>query len=543
MSQRIAAALAGVLSLSFAPPAPAQTTGFQPSAAEVKAHMQFLASDLMEGREAGSRGYDLAASYVASRFLALGLKPAGDNGTYLQSTPLVSYKPTSQGAITLTRGGAATPLVFGEDYLPSASPTTPQIDVTAPLVFAGFGMNGAGRDDYAGLDVRGKIVVVLTGAPKSLNSEERAHFSGVRAKRQEAQRRGAVGLITLQTPTSERRRAFSASAKYWDHSSMTWRGRDGQAFTPAPRTPQLAMVSLKGAEKLFAGAPVPLQQVMDAAETREGRVRTFALPATARVSLRSEASAVASSNVAGMIEGSDPQLKNEVVVLSAHLDGLGNDVTPIDGDVIANGAMDNTTGVATLLEAARGFVQSGRKPRRSILFLAVTAEEKGLIGAEYFAYNPTVPARSMVANVNLDMPILSYDFQDVIAFGAERSSLGPIVRRAAARMGVKLSPDPLPEQGLFTRSDHYRFVEQGVPSVFLMTGFANGGEKQFTGFLADRYHKANDDLNQPIDYEAGAKFARLNYEIAREIADSPQRPSWNRGDFFGGLFGNVRAAP
>jgi Zn-dependent M28 family amino/carboxypeptidase len=198
--------------------------------------------------------------------------------------------------------------------------------------------------------------------------------------------------------------------------------------------------------------------------------------------------------------------------------------------------------VATLLEVARGFKEAKAKPKRSIVLLAVTAEEKGLIGSEYFANNPTVPKANIAADVNLDMPVLLYDFQDVVAFGADRSSIGPAVARAAGRVGIGLSPDPLPEEGLFTRSDHYRFVEQGMPSVFLMTGFKNGGEKGFKDFLATHYHKPNDDLNQPINYQAGARFALVNYEIARELANAPA--SWNKGtsgpvgrkgDFFGGF--------
>jgi len=192
--------------------------------------------------------------------------------------------------------------------------------------------------------------------------------------------------------------------------------------------------------------------------------------------------------------------------------------------------------VATALEMARTFMQSAERPKRSILVLLVTAEEKGLVGAEYFARNPTVPREGLVANVNLDMPLLTYDFTDVVAFGAERSGIGPVVRQAAGGMGIALSPDPLPEEGLFTRSDHYRFVEAGVPSVFLMTGFQNGGETKFRGFLTGCYHRPCDDTAQPIDYAAGAKFTRLNYEIARALANAPERPRWNRGDFFGAKF-------
>jgi Zn-dependent M28 family amino/carboxypeptidase len=249
---------------------------------------------------------------------------------------------------------------------------------------------------------------------------------------------------------------------------------------------------------------------------------------------------MASSNVAGMIEGADPALRGEVIVLTAHLDHIG--IRPaVNGDTIANGALDNASGIATMLEVARGFVEAPVRPRRSMLFLAVTAEEKGLVGADYFAQNPTVPKASLAANVNLDMPILNYDFTNVVAFGAERSTIGPAHGRAAERVGITLQPDPLPQEGLFTRSDHYRFVEQGVPAVFLMTGFANGGEQAFTGFLAGCYHKVCDDLSQPINYGAAARFARVNYEIARELVDADERPRWNPGDFFGQLFGGPGA--
>jgi Zn-dependent M28 family amino/carboxypeptidase len=234
----------------------------------------------------------------------------------------------------------------------------------------------------------------------------------------------------------------------------------------------------------------------------------------------------------GSLPGSDPKLKNEYVVLSAHLDHIGI-TPPVKGDSINNGALDNASGVATTLEVAR--LLKARPPKRSVLFLIDTAEEKGLIGAEYFARNPTVPLSSITADVDLDMPILTYEFTDVVAFGADRSSIGPSVKRAAARMNVKLSPDPMPDEGIFTRSDHYRFVEQGVPAVFLATGYANGGKAATEFFMRTNYHKPSDDLKQPIRYDMGAKFARLNADITRELADGP-RPSWNKGDFFAAKF-------
>ena len=535
--------------------AAAPAAAFAPSPDKIRAHMAFLADDALEGREAGTRGYDVAARYVASEFAQLGLKPAGGNGSYLQPVPLMGYRAVGDGEITLKGAGAPVKLVSAEDFYPGATPLQPDVRLSAPLVFAGYGLVAPerGRDDYAGLDVRGKIVVVLDGAPTAIQTEERAHYRSAALKRAEAAKRGAAGILLVSRPRNPGPtppaaqpapgpapgaspvtppRPAAAPARSW---SVTWRGVDGRpAFDGAPTVP-IGMITPRGAAKLFAGAPQSLDAVLTAAATPEGMVRGFALPLTATVALKTETMPMASANVAGMIEGSDPALRGEVVVLTAHLDHIG--IRPaVNGDTIANGALDNASGVATMLEVARGFVEAPERPRRSMLFLAVTAEEKGLVGADYFAQNPTVPKASLAANVNLDMPILNYDFTNVVAFGAERSTIGPAVRRAAERVGITLQPDPLPQEGLFTRSDHYRFVEQGVPAVFLMTGFANGGEQAFTGFLAGCYHKVCDDLSQPINYGAAARFARVNYEIARELVDADERPRWNPGDFFGQLF-------
>lgn len=530
-----AAGLAALIGL----PASAQTTpAAQASAQNVKAHMAFLASDLLQGREAGSPGFDIAANYVASQFAQLGLKPAGADGTYFQAVPMIAVRPADEGRFVVKDAdGAEVPLVFGQDVMVGRPVGPAERKVSAPLVFVGFGVVAPEhrRDDYRGLNVKGKIVVVLNGAPASFQTEERAYYANGRTKRAQAAAHGAVGMISLSLPSDERRRAFAEGRRSWQSWAMTWRRPDGSPNDVAVNTPQLGAVSVQGAEKLFAGARKTYAEVAEAAEKPKGDPPRFPLATALDVTLRTESKVIESRNVAGLIEGSDPRLKDEVVVLSAHLDHIG--VTPpVKDDGINNGALDNAAGVATTLEVARTFLESGQRPRRSILFLTVTGEEKGLLGAEYFARNPTVGRDNIVANVDLDMPILFYDFTDVIAFGSDRSGIGPAVRRAAARMGVTLSPDPLPEEGLFTRSDHYRFVEVGVPSVFLMTGFQNGGEEKFRGFLSGCYHRPCDDLSQPIDYAAGAKFAALNYEITRELADGDVRPLWNKGDFFGGKF-------
>jgi Zn-dependent M28 family amino/carboxypeptidase len=527
-------ALAVTAALALAAPAAAQPAPeMQRSADNIRAHIAFLASDLLEGREAGSKGFDIAANYVASQFAQLGLNPAGGNGSYFQPVPLFAYRSADEGRYVLHRKDGTAPLVFAEDVMPGRNPARAEVSVNAPMVFVGYGVVAPehGRDDYKGLDVSGKIVVVLAGAPAEYQSEERAYYASSRTKRLAAAAHGAAGVLTVEKPDDEKRRPFAAGKRTWKTWSMTWRQPDGTPFDPAAAAPSLGTISMAGGAKLFAGAKASYEQVCAAAMKPAGVTPRFALAGALEVTLHSESQAIQSENVAGLLEGSDPRLKDEVVVLSAHLDHIG--VTPpVNGDSINNGALDNAAGVATTLEVARAFQDSGKRPRRSILFLTVTGEEKGLIGAEYFARNPTVPTRSLVANVDLDMPVLLYDFTDVVAFGSDRSGIGPAVKRAAARVGIALSPDPLPEEGLFTRSDHYRFVEVGVPAVFLMTGFQNGGEAKFRGFLAGCYHHPCDDLSQPIDYLTGAKFARINYEITRELSDADQRPLWNKGDFF-----------
>ncbi len=520
-----------LLALLLCLPAQAQP---QPdsAAANIKADMAYLASDRLKGREAGTPEYDMAARYVAGRMKEIGLVPKGDHGGYFQHVPLLAFRAKDSGSMVLhDKAGHSMPLVFGADYLVSGYGQAAMLKLDAPLVFVGYGLVAPehGRDDYAGLDVKGKIVVALSGAPKFLQSEERAYYRSARVKVAAAKAAGAVGFVSVNTLTGERLYPFANAARQYQSWGMTWVKPDGSPFF-AGRLPGLAGISVAGAHKLLGPGA---DKILATAETKEGLVKGFVLPWSLKAELHSEIKRVESENIVGLLPGSDPKLKNEYVVLSAHLDHLGI-TPPVNGDSINNGALDNASGVATTLEVARLF---GDKPaRRSVLFLIDTAEEKGLIGAEYFAHNPTVPRAGVAADVDLDMPILTYEFTDVVAFGADRSTVGPSVRRAAAGMNVKLSPDPMPDEGIFTRSDHYRFVEQGIPAVFLATGYANGGEAATKFFMKNHYHKPSDDLSQPIRYDMGAKFARLNYAITRELADTDVRPSWNKGDFFAAKF-------
>ena len=510
---------------------PASAQNGSDSAANIKAHMAFLASDDLNGREAGSPGYDKAADYVAAQMKTLGLKPFGIS--YFQPVPLVAARARDKGSVSLRdASGKVTALEFGKDYVSGGDEAFPRLRITAPLVFVGYGLVAPEhqRDDYAGLDVKGKIVVALAGAPKFLQTEERAYYRTGSTKLKAAKDRGAVGFVSINTLTGEKLYPFANRARQFQNWGMSWRMKNGKPFS-AVDLPGVAGISVAGARK-FLGART--DAILAAAETTQGAVKGFDLNLTITAAIDSEVKNIESKNIVGWLPGSDPRLRDEYIVLSAHLDHIGI-TPPVKGDAINNGALDNAAGVATTLEVARLF--AGKAPRRSLIFLVDTAEEKGLIGAEYFARNPPVPVSKIAADVDLDMPILTYDFTDVVAFGADRSSIGPAMARAAAKLNVKLSPDPMPDEGIFTRSDHYRFVEQGVPAVFLMTGYANGGEKAFAHFMKNNYHKPSDDLKQPINYAAGAKFARLNYEVTKELADMDARPAWNKGDFFGVKFG------
>ncbi len=492
---------------------------------EVRAHVEFLADDLLGGRDNGTEGFDIAARYVSSRFDAMGFKPGGTQGWY-QPVNIADYVLDAEKPASATIGTKK--FAGGEDVLFGPSPLygDETQTLTADAVFVGHGREA----DYAGLDVTGKFVVTLIGTPPGM-------APGTVDKPGIAGKHGALGMIYLVTPDNLKGAfPWAQAISYFQMPQSNW--LDAKGF-PKGEDPGLkigAYVKGLAADALFKGAPMSAAQLYAALARPDAAPAGFALRQKVTLQRTSTVTLKKSNNVIGILPGSDPKLANEYVVISAHLDHEGTQEDVEGEDKIFNGAMDNAAGVASMLEAARAFTQSGKRPRRSILFVALTAEEDGLIGSEYLARYPVVGSGKVVADVNLDMPILLYDFQDVVAFGAEHSTLGPIVERAAAKMGVTLSPDPMPEEQLFLRSDHYSFVKAGVPSVFLVTGFKNGGEKAFRDFLKTNYHKVSDDIRQPFDWKAGAKFAKINYLIAREIADADQEPRWYAGNSFGERF-------
>ena len=534
--------LTGVILVACRPEQIQQTPEISADASRIKSHLRFLSDDLLEGRDTGSRGHEIASLYIAAEFEKYGLTPAGDNDTYMQRVNFVqSYIDQSSIKLSIRDSKGDVTLSYPKHFLTYPDAITETTKMAGKLVFVGYGIVAPElqHNDYQDMDVKGKIVVTLSGKPKSFPSEEGAHFGSSREKLRHASDNGAVGFISISTPRAEKVRPYQNLLNFLHTPVVRWTDNDGHPSGVNPKIKGSVYLSKEASELVFTDAEQNLEQIYAMLENDESP-KGFNLLMEIQLESKSTHNSITSPNVAAILEGSDPSLKNEYVVYSAHSDHIGFAKT-VKKDKINNGAMDNATGTSVLMETARLFSQLDERPKRSIVFLAVTGEEKGLLGSDYYAQNPTVPLGSMVANVNLDMPILTYEFADVIAFGAEHSDMKTSVTKAAEKIGLELSPDPMPDQALFTRSDHYSFVKQGIPSVFLVPGFKSvdpkiDGSEQFNHFLKTNYHKPSDDFNQAFNWKAATKFAEVNYHIGLILANQVQRPNWNDGDFFGDTF-------
>lgn len=520
---------------------PEQADSNAASARRIAAHVAFLADDLLEGREAATRGHEIAARYMASQFQVLGLEPAGDGGSYFQRVPLLQGERLADGArFELIRNGRIESLAFESEFLPGVNYDQPEFALTAPLVFVGQGVVAPefDHDDFAGIDVNGKIAVLLRGAPASFPNDPRAYYSSARTKMAALVAHGAVGAIFVSDPTHEAKSPWARGAANWARPGMRLRAPDGKALDTFPQLIATASISAAAASKLFAGADMQADAVFAALDA--GTLRSFDLPGTALLAGRARISRKDSHNVVARLPGSDDDLVGENVVFSAHLDHVGIGA-PVNGDAIYNGALDNALGSAVMLDAATRLVADGKRPRRSIVFVAVTAEEKGLLGSEYFAGHPSVSG-PLVADINMDMPVLLTDLADVTPIGIEHSSLKAAVESAAQSLGISLSPDPMPEEVVFIRSDQFSFIRRGVPAIYLKGGTVAthadvDGKALLDGFLSSHYHQPSDDLSLPISYVSAARLAALNAAIGRDVANAGKAPRWNKGDFFGERFG------
>ncbi|MEV5020500.1 M28 family peptidase [Sphingobium sp. LMA1-1-1.1] len=491
-------------------------------------HVRTLADDGFEGRGTGRPGYDRAADYVIGRLRALGLKPAGTHG-YKQPIAFTEQVILSKESHASLKGaGGETALSVPADIIFSGGGGPVPETVTAPLVFAGYGLHlpEVGHDDFAGLDLKGKIVVVISGGPVGISGALKSHARSERAAWLAKQ--GALGLVQLVTPRQveipwDRRVALASQpALYFRDAALR------ETLTPF----LVAQFDPAKSAMLFAGSGHDFDQIAAAADS-SGPVPAFPLAQHLDARVAAKRADLSSPNILAVMPGADPRLKKEYVVLSAHLDGYGIG-TPINGDAIYNGALDNASGVASLLEIARTLVGGKVKPRRSILFAIVTAEEKGLLGSSYFVRRPTVRQRAMVADLNFDMALPIFPLTSVTPIGYDQSSLGKDAEAVSMAMNLPITPDPFPDRNVFVRSDQYSFIRMGIPALFFKYGFKAGTPEAVVerAWRANIYHSPRDDANQPV---MPAEAARLNdyvAAVALRIANADRRPAWNEDSFF-----------
>jgi hypothetical protein len=490
-------------------------------------HITVLAADSMRGRETGSAGDRMAVDYIAAQFARSGLQPAGTNG-FLQPVKFVSRRiDEPHSSLAIFRNDVVEHIVLGDEAtIGVRAANAPQL--IAPIVFVGFGLTvpELNYDDLAGLDLRGKVALLVSGGPPSISGPLIAHYSSVRWEA--LKKAGAVGIITIPNP--------KGMDIPWDRSKL---GR----FNPAMSLADTSLNESAGAQltatfnparadKLLAGSGHTFAELMAIADSGKPLPR-FALPIWIRSRVATLTDSVTSYNVVAILPGSDPSLSKQYVVLTAHHDHVGVGV-PQNGDSIYNGAMDDASGVATLLETAASFKASGQRPKRSLVFLAVTAEEKGLLGSRYYARHPTVPAPAIVADVNVDMPLPLFPLRSVIAQGLEESDLGDDLRRVATPLGLRTLSDPEPLRNAFIRSDQYSFIREGIPAISLKVGFDAGSPEHeiVKRFRTQRYHAPSDDLLQPIDRQSAADFNRLYLRLVDAVAGRATRPAWNANSFF-----------
>lgn len=492
--------------------------------------VEALANDGMEGRDTGSDAHRRAAEYVSSQFALAGLSPAPGAGGYVQPVKFTGRRIVeTQSSLELVRNGKAEPLTLGEDATINLR-IEPAASVEAPLVFVGYGLTVPEMDvdDLAGLDLKGKIAVALAGGPSTIPGPLRAHYGYATERGKRLERAGAIGYLTIFNPrTSDLPWSRSAASRLQEAMSLADRDLVDFAAMKIGATINAAHV-----DKWLAGSGHTISELLDLMSAGKPLPR-FPLVPSLRAKVVLERRDIESQNVVAVRPGTDPALRNEYVVMSAHLDhvGLG---APIDGDRIYNGAMDNASGVAAMLEIAHRLKETNRTTRRSLLFVAVTGEEKGLLGSRYFAAHPAVPARSMVADLNLDMFLPLYPLRMLTVYGLNESDLGDAVRQIGRSMSIEVQDDPAPARSIFTRSDQYNFIRRGIPAVMIDIGNRKGSreEKIEKAWREKRYHAPSDDLQQPIDRGAAASYIELMQRLAEQVANRPARPQWKADSFF-----------
>ena len=475
----------------------------------------FLADDKLKGRATASPEYLIAANYVADRFAEIGLQPGGDDG-WFQEVPFITaaIDAENSGVILHTAAGDHE-LEWIKDTVVFPDAVRDELEVRAEVVFVGFGIHAPelGYSDYEGIDVAGKIVATFWGGPESFPQAELAYYTSAEAKAAELAKRGAVGQILMWD--RQEQMDYDWDEYYGGYPSgprLSWINDAGEASGHFPERRGFADISPASAAKLFADAPITLEDALDAAE--EFRPMPTALGVEVTLYQKTDHERYDSPNVVAVLPGSDPELEDEYVVFSSHLDHIGTKEGE-EEDLIYNGFYDNAVGIAVMLESAKALSQLSTGPRRSIIFIAVTGEEDGLFGSDYFVQNPTTPQGSIVANVNVDMPVIIYPMSTMTVYGLESSTLGPPTTEEVALEGFEIRPDAFPEENYIGRSDQYSFAIQGIPFVYLAEGVEStdpdvDGMALAVAFEENHYHQVSDDLSQPLHWESMERFIRVS---------------------------------
>ena len=521
MSARFALLGAALLALTAAAQPPAET-------ARWRAHLDFLASDAMRGRQTGSPEHKRAAEYVASQFRSFGLEPAASNGSFVQPVPFAWRKIREpECSLDLVFEGKVVPLVLGQDAtLSMGVESAPQLE--APLVFAGYALSvpEQGFDDLANLDLNGKVVVYLNGGPKSVTEPRRSQAQFAAERWANLRAKGAIGLVGIRNPgRAEGTWARGAAQRF--NPGMSLEGAD----VDERQGQQLSVnANSENAQKWFEGSGHTFKELLALADSGAALPR-FDLAAKLRAKVAYDRKTVTSQNVVALLKGTDPKLAKEYVVLTGHLDHLGVG-TPVEGDSIFNGAMDNASGVSTLLEVARNL--AAQRPKRSVLFIIVTGEEKGLLGSYYWTKKPTEPLGQVAANVNVDMVLPIVPLAHMVVHGVDESTLGDAARAQAKASGIDVVPDPEPWRNHFIRSDQFNFIRAGIPAIALSAGAVPGSPEDslLHRWTRERYHQPSDDLAQPMDPTAPADLIRYVTALTARVANAPARPAWKEESFF-----------
>jgi len=508
------------------------------SAASFEANTKQLSSDEFEGRATGSEGGARGEQYIADQLAALGVAPAGEAGSYFQRVPLREATRDDAGtSLVIHTAGGDVRLENDRDALVFPATRAAEVRIDARLVFAGFGISrpDLGYDDLAGVDLTGAIAVVFRGAPATIHGRPvdaalQAVLSDLPARSRTLRARGAVAMFAVYNPRAAVRMSYAQYVQKIEGPTLAWLEHGAPA---SGSVIPLVTLDLPTFDRILGASAQALWTEIDRGEPGHA-----ALTATAQLRIRSTLRDVSARNVVGVLRGSDPRLAGELVVYTAHSDHLGIG-PPVDGDRIYNGAIDNASGCAALLEVARAFRAMSPPPRRSILFVAVTGEEKGLLGSDYFAHHPTVPLDRIVADINLDGVNVQVEPFDLVVHGADHSSLGRQAAAAARVAGLRLSPDPAPELTFFIRSDQYSFVQFGIPSVFAQTGFLdasgnpNGYRATADRWSAQHYHLPSDEWLPEYNAAWGARVIGFDFLLGLAVAGDAERPQWNPGDLFG----------